>query len=32
VRTTLKAVRESDVLQPMLLPSGDGLLVAIKTA
>ncbi|GIG53563.1 O-methyltransferase [Demequina activiva] len=32
VRMTLKAVRDSDVLEPMLLPSGDGLLVAIKTA
>ncbi|WP_084039397.1 O-methyltransferase [Demequina sp. NBRC 110053] len=32
VRMTLKAVRESDVLQPMLLTSGDGLLVAVKTA
>ncbi|MFV0634220.1 O-methyltransferase [Demequina sp.] len=32
VRTTLKAVRESESLSPMLLPSGDGLLVAIKTS
>ncbi|WP_297081088.1 O-methyltransferase [uncultured Demequina sp.] len=32
VRTTLKAVRESDALAPMLLPSGDGLLVAVKIA
>lgn len=32
VRTTLRAVRDSEVLEPMLLPSGDGLLVALKTA
>ncbi|WP_084106043.1 O-methyltransferase [Demequina sp. NBRC 110056] len=32
VRTTLKAVRESEVLKPMLVTSGDGLLVAVKTA
>ena len=32
VRSTLKAVRDSEVLEPMLLPSGDGMLVAVKTA
>lgn len=32
VRETLKAVRENELLEPMLLPSGDGLLVAIKHA
>lgn len=32
VRTTLKAVKENESLEPVLLPSGDGLLVAIRTA
>lgn len=32
VRETLKAVRNNDLLEPMLLPSGDGLLIAIKHA
>lgn len=32
VRTALRTVRESDELEPMLLPSGDGLLVAVKAA
>lgn len=30
VRETLKAVRDNESLEPMLLPSGDGLLIAIK--
>ena len=32
VRETLKAVRDNELLEPMLLPSGDGLLVAVKHA
>lgn len=32
VRTTLKAVREDENLEPVLLAAGDGLLVARKTA
>ena len=32
VRTALKAVKENDDLEPVLLGSGDGLLVAMKTA
>ncbi len=32
VRQTLKSVRENESLEPMLLPSGDGLLVAVKHA
>lgn len=32
VRTTLKAVKDNEALEPVLLAAGDGLLVAIKTA
>lgn len=32
VRQTLKAVRQNESLEPMLLPSGDGMLVAVKHA
>lgn len=32
VRQTLKAVRQNDSLEPMLLQSGDGMLVAVKHA
>lgn len=32
VRETLKAVRDNELLEPMLIPSGDGLLVAVKHA
>ncbi|MDE0572641.1 O-methyltransferase [Demequina sp. B12] len=32
IRTTLKAIREDESLTTVLLPSGDGLLVAIKNA
>jgi predicted O-methyltransferase YrrM len=32
VRTTLKAVKENEALEPVLLASGDGLLVAMRTA
>lgn len=32
VRQTLKAVRQDESLEPMLLPTGDGLLVAVKHA
>lgn len=30
VRETLRAVRDNESLEPMLLPSGDGLLIAVK--
>lgn len=30
VRETLKAVRDNESLEPMLLPSGDGILIAVK--
>ena len=32
VRTTLKAVKENEALEPVLLAAGDGLLIAIRTA
>jgi len=32
VRTTLKAVKDNEALEPVLLAAGDGLLVAMRTA
>ena len=32
VRTTLKAVKDNEALEPVLLAAGDGLLIAIRTA
>ena len=32
VRSTLKAVKENESLEPLLLAAGDGLLIALRTA